>query len=391
MTRPFHRRVFYIPGYDPMPPRRYRELYRREAAAQAAISGHRIVLVPRPAGAPGFGWGVEAVIEDRPATATVEVLVWDDIVQGSMGRGIAATYGQLLRTAWIYVGSGTLMRMMRLRRGPVIAALYPIAMLILQALVAVALGAAVGWVVARFHLLPGLAAGVAVAWAVLALFRRADGRLFAYYLMHDYAFTAALNGAAPSALTERAAQFAARIRSALTEDADEVLVIGHSSGAIVAIMALADLTRDHRPAGPALSLLTLGHVVPMMGLLPRAEALRDDLRHLAAQQVPFWMDVTAPGDACCFALCDPAGVCGAAPEGQTGPLILSAAFSNTLSAERQAAMRFRWFRRHFQYLCAFDRPAGYDYFAITAGGLTLAQRFAGRPPSPGRITRAVRP
>ena len=40
------RRVFYIPGYDPFPPRRYRELYRREGAAQAAVSGYEIALVP---------------------------------------------------------------------------------------------------------------------------------------------------------------------------------------------------------------------------------------------------------------------------------------------------------------------------------------------------------
>ena len=38
MTRPFRRRVLYLPGYDPIPPRRYRELYRREGAAQATIS-----------------------------------------------------------------------------------------------------------------------------------------------------------------------------------------------------------------------------------------------------------------------------------------------------------------------------------------------------------------
>ena len=29
------RRVFYLPGYDPIHPRRYRELYRAEAARQA--------------------------------------------------------------------------------------------------------------------------------------------------------------------------------------------------------------------------------------------------------------------------------------------------------------------------------------------------------------------
>ncbi len=40
------RRVFYIPGYDPFHPRRYRELYRKEAAAQAAVSGYTIALFP---------------------------------------------------------------------------------------------------------------------------------------------------------------------------------------------------------------------------------------------------------------------------------------------------------------------------------------------------------
>ena len=36
------RRVFYIPGYDPIHPRRYRELYRKEGGEQARISGYSI-------------------------------------------------------------------------------------------------------------------------------------------------------------------------------------------------------------------------------------------------------------------------------------------------------------------------------------------------------------
>ena len=80
---------------------------------------------------------------------------------------------------------------------------------------------------------------------------------------------------------------------------------------------------------------------------------------------------------------------GVAPDEQHQPLILSAAFTRTLSPEKQRALRGRWFRLHFQYLCAFDRPGDYDYFAITAGPLTLGQRFAGRQHSPGRIARAV--
>ena len=74
--------------------------------------------------------------------------------------------------------------------------------------------------------------------------------------------------------------------------------------------ALAELVRSGRvPAqGPRLSFLSLGHVVPMASFLPRANRLRADLRTLSARPELEWVDVTAPGDACCFGLCDPVAV-----------------------------------------------------------------------------------
>jgi hypothetical protein len=45
-TAPFRRKVFYLPGFDPRPPRRYRELYRSEGARQAAWSGYGLTLLP---------------------------------------------------------------------------------------------------------------------------------------------------------------------------------------------------------------------------------------------------------------------------------------------------------------------------------------------------------
>lgn len=59
----FRRHVLYIPGYDPFPPRRYRELYRTEGAAQAAISGYRLAIQPRAGET--YGWRVAAEIEGR--------------------------------------------------------------------------------------------------------------------------------------------------------------------------------------------------------------------------------------------------------------------------------------------------------------------------------------
>ena len=378
------RRVLYIPGYDPIPARRYRELFRREGAAQAEISGYRLEAGARR-DRTGFGWGAATETAGRRAEAEFEVLVWSDIVARSMGRSIPTTYAQLCRTAWAYIGSGALWRLMRLRRGPVLAALYPVAMLIGQALVAALAGWLAGWLVSL--LLTWWAGGpLALAVFVLGLrqWRRLDGRLFAYYLMHDYAFTAQNGGAYPPALEDRIAEFADRLAEVGRAGWDEILLIGHSSGAYIAVSVLAKLAREGRLPENA-ALLTLGHVVPMASFLPRADGLRRDLHDLAQAQA-VWIDVTAPGDACCFGLCDPVAVSRCVPEGGDGPLVLSAAFTRTLSDERRRSLRGRWFRLHFQYLCAFDRPGDYDYFQITAGPLRLAERFAGRRHSPGRIT-----
>ncbi|MBW6507123.1 MAG: hypothetical protein K0B00_10295 [Rhodobacteraceae bacterium] len=390
------RRVFYIPGYDPIHPRRYRELYRKEGAAQAAISGYEIALAAKHAGGP-FGWHATATIGGDTCEADFEVLVWSDIVGASMGQSIPATYLQMVRTAWAYLASGSLFRLMRLRKGPMIAALYPVVALLAQLAVALAAGWLVAWLAMMLvpPFLPYHAICIAVAAVVAAVllrrFRKADGRFYAYYLMHDYAHTAQLHGAYPPDLEARLAQFADTIASALTGDWDEVLVVGHSSGAHLGVSILADLIRAGRVPedGPALGLLTLGQVVPMVSFLPRAQRLRADLAYLSTRDELAWVDVTAPGDGCSFALCDPVAVSGVAPAGKRWPLVLSAAFTKTLSPKRWRELRWRFFRLHFQYLSAFDQPGDYDYFQITAGPLTLETRFAGRNPSASRIERPV--
>lgn len=400
------RKVFYIPGYDPIPPRRYRELYRTESTAQAGLAGYEVSLRAAPGVRGHYGWNVDAVIEGQVVNTSVQVLVWSDIVRKSMGGGIVATYVQLVHTAWVYVGSGALFRLMRLRKGPVIAALYPIVMLTLQLMVAMA----VAWFAGRLGsaVLGGLApampaaliwivgGGMAVAagWGVLQWFRAIDGRLYAYYLMHDYAFSAQDSGANPPELDRRLDGFRETIRAALSDGVDEVLVVGHSSGAHLAVSILADLVRGGLPQkGTVLSFLSLGQVIPMVTFLPAAARLRGDLAFLSVQADVTWVDVTAPGDGCAFALCDPVAVSGVAPPGQRWPLILSAAFTQTLTAPRWKALRWRFFRLHFQYLCAFDNLAGrtddYDYFRITAGPMTLGARYAHRRPSQSRIVTPV--
>ena len=401
------RHVFYIPGYDPIHPRRYRELYRSESAAQAKISGYEITQRPKEAGGP-YGWHVSALIEGEKVEADVEVLVWSDIVRDSMAASIPATYLQLMHTAWIYISTGALFRLMRLRKGPVIAALYPVGMLLMQLILAVIAGGIAGAVadgVAQwgFAALLGPANAsmpaalvfavtfAAVAILVLRWFKARDGKLFAYYLMHDYAYSAASRGGNPPELEARMAEFRQMVRHAMEKNTvDEVLLVGHSSGAHVGVSVLADLLREGlTEERPALGFLSLGQVVPMVSFLPRADRLRGDLQYLSASPEISWIDVSAPGDGCAFALCDPVAVTGVAPVGKRWPLVISAAFTQTLSPARWKELRWRFFRLHFQYLCAFDQPGDYDYFKITAGPMTLAERYAGRQPSKSRIEAAT--
>jgi hypothetical protein len=186
------RAVFYIPGYDPIHPRRYRELYRKEGAAQAQISGYELSLSARQGGA-RYGWDVKGLVDGVHVDASVDVLVWSDIVRGSMETSIPATYWQLLRTAWVYIGSGALWRLMQLRKGPVIAALYPVGMLLAQLFTALLLA----WLIVRWGgalalpvlgIASYLVAGMLALAAFLALmrwFKAKDAKFFAYYLMHD--------------------------------------------------------------------------------------------------------------------------------------------------------------------------------------------------------------
>ncbi|MFP7675160.1 hypothetical protein ACG74X_17560 [Marivita sp. S0852] len=399
------RKVFYIPGYDPFPPRRYRELYRKEGAQQAEISGYglRVSGNPPDAQEDSYGWQASGLIDDTRVHADFEVLVWSDIVQSTMSTTIPGTYWQLLRTSWIYIASGTLRRLAVLPKGPLAAALYPIGVLILQLSVALLAAHLLGWALSagfRALALGLIGDGAVLRWGmallywgpffasvvvILRWFKAQDRRIYAYYLMNDFAFSASHKGATPPQLQDRLDAFRATIASALQQDYDEVLVVGHSSGAHLAVSILADILRDLKEPPTALSLLSLGQVIPMVSFLPDAHQLRADLQFLSERDEIVWIDVTAPGDGCSFALCDPVSTSGVATRDKQWPLVFSAQFSRSMGEAQWQKLRRKYFRLHFQYLCAFQNPLDYDYFQITAGPLTLGTRYATRPPSKSRI------
>lgn len=377
------RAVFVLPGYDPAPPRRYREIYRSEAAKQGEITGQKLALSAAARPAPFYGWQVSAEQSGIVTRSAHWILPWNDLVRGSMHAGIFGVYALAARTLWAYLKGGTLWALLRLRWQPMLAVFYPLAVLLGQLLLAAAL-AALGWHLAGWL---GLALGLGASLGAAEYLRRQDSRTYIYYLLHLYAF-AARNMTRPNqALAARMEALAGAVEAALKQGVDEVLIVGHSLGAQLAVDLLGDMLRGGRLNGQGhVALLTLGHVIPMMSFLPDAHRLRRNLADIAGSDRIFWLDVSSQADGGCFALSDAAAVSGVAPAHAPNPSVISAAFAQTV----QGAETQRFFARHFQYYRAFTKPENYDYFAITAGPMPLAARYAGRKNSPQSITKPFR-
>ena len=133
--------IFYVPGFDPFPLRRYRELYRAEAQRQAALAGYQISQLP-PDPALGADWVVDSVFEGHRTFAAFIVLGWSDLVKQAMSAGILRTYLALFQTLWIYIYRRAFFDLVQMRKGPVIAALYPVVMLLGQLFIALFFGLA---------------------------------------------------------------------------------------------------------------------------------------------------------------------------------------------------------------------------------------------------------
>ena len=127
-----------------------------------------------------------------------------------------------------------------------------------------------------------------------------------------------------------------------------------------------------------MALLTLGQWIPLLGLLPQAQAFRAELAALAQSSVD-WLDFSAPPDGCCFALTDPYAACGLVSPRVNFPRLLNPRFAQMFDAARYQALKRDKFLIHFQYLMASECKTDYDYFAITAGAQSLADRFVDLP------------
>lgn len=381
------RLVFYCPGYDPEAETRYRRLFVTGFAQTARRFGIAREIGPAEIDdtVPVQHWSVTAAKEPWRTETRYEMLCWHDLVHRDLGRSWLFRLPLLLAAMTEALRDRVIVQVFRIDWQFGLMMLYP--WVALFALLAVSFG--LGYVLASLLglALPlGIAAktvlALAFAAALLRIADRAIRKIFLYLMLDAWVFNWQHATGRRSDFETRLDRFTEHVATALqASDAQEALIVGHSTGSVIAVQLTARLlTRNPEigECGPALNLLTIGGELPLSATERKAEPLRRDIARLATARSLLWVDYQAPQDPLNASGFDPVRDLGLelGGESQVNPAIRSPRFKDLLSPKTYRRIRYNFFRVHFQFLMANELAGEYDYFAITCGPVRLKDRIA---------------
>jgi hypothetical protein len=381
------RHVFFLSGFDPKGASYYHGMYRKESEKQGAVTGARYEVGPRVRQGDGnTTWQVHAESEGQACDTTFEYVTWDDIVRAHWPRtGWQVLLGSLRGYRSALASVSALRKVWHASRRTLIALAFPAAFWLVALLLGA--GAALGLGLLLAQVAPAIAAWALAALAAVAVWGGAlawERRLNTSWLLRIYQFAGDWCAGRTPELPQRLDRLADNVATRLADSAvDEVLLVGFSVGSMLAASAAARVQDAAALQGhnlERLSMVTLGHCIPLLGLMAGADAFRAELAQLGREPELRWVDFSSVTDWGSFALVDPLVLClGADPHRPHAPRMASPRFHLMFEpAEYERIVRDKR-RMHLQYLMAGRRPALYDYFAITAGAMPLPERITRLP------------
>jgi pimeloyl-ACP methyl ester carboxylesterase len=379
------RRVIYVEGYDPRGAEVYHHLFARACERFGKAWPVSLTLKPIEIDSEELAhWSLEMRSANWQVATRYDFLRLEHHIRADMGGSLTRQIWRGL--TWIaddFV-SGTQWRIFNASWQ------FGAHLLFIQVLFLLWLALAAASALAAFRIVTiwldepvviGIVAAILVAPAALLALRPLAQRWFVGQITNCWA-TLRRFGRGQKTWIDQAVEAGARhlVAVAQRSDADEIVVVGHSTGSVIAtaIVARALALDPHLGRKRArLTLLTLGSVMPAVALHPAASRMRDIVKRLAIEPTLNWVECQCRKDVMNFAAFDPVEdiglhIDGQHIDGQHNPKIWLVRFQNMISPAEYRRLRWSFFRMHFQYIMSGDRQTAHDYVLLVGGPMALA-------------------
>jgi pimeloyl-ACP methyl ester carboxylesterase len=381
-----HRHIVYVQGYDPRGLAQYYRMFRTELRKFGRLY-QLTTTVGRPKTAPdgeSASWSIETKASDWQTRTSYDFLRFEDLIQRDLAAPILGT---VLRAIWIYwrlVFRGTIARFWKANWRFATFITYPHLLLLVEALgsFGVAYAIASGLGALGVPSLLGIAAAIIVFVVLLGMvLKYTENATYLLYLLSDTIWTWQFAHRQRPEWDERIDRFAQYLTKLAREsDAEEIVVVGHSSGSFLGAEILAralKLDPSLGRHGPRIVLLTIGGNFPIVGFHAASQDFRDHLRLLAVEPSIDWIDCQSRKDVMNFYPFDPIAGHGIdVGAARRNPTIVPVRFREIIKPEHYNVFRWKFFRVHFQFVMANERPHSYDFFMIVCGPIPLSDRMA---------------
>ena len=367
--------VFFLGGYEPIPPQRQRERYIRELTRSAKVWGAQTGVGPLDlvTDIPRATWAIETRGPNWATAAEYRSLLWDDVVISDFARTPWNRLWLAVKAFGDFILTGTAFRYLRLNWRYGLFFFYPV--LLLAGFATLAIVVAVLLAGAGMPL-PYLL-GPLVAIAVFAGLMLWPGRfLLLDYMMDDWIFGYELVHRSRQGFEDRLDRFAQDLAAVMRAGGyDEIVFGAHSLGCALKIEVVAralKLVPEFGRNGEKLKLLSTGSSLLKIALHPKAGWMRNAIAAVSASPQVFWVEYQTMADPISFYKVDPLVPLKLPATGS--PLIRRVHIRDMLERASYRRYRANFFRLHRQLVMGNEKRYFYDYYMICCGPLPLETR-----------------
>ncbi len=223
----------------------------------------------------------------------------------------------------------------------------------------------------------GTLTGILSAVMILLVLERIGNNIGVFWLLRIYAFSVRLGNNEVDLLEDRINYFSNEIANRVkdSDDIDEILLVSHSVGTILAVSVLSRARHQFESVNwNKFSMITLGECIPLVSFQPNAKHYREELNYIASSNL-FWLDYTSPIDGACFPLHDFIKSSGIEHDNYPNIYFRSPRFHKLFHKITYQKLRRDWYKTHFLYLMSTQFAGEYDFFTITAGANTIRNKI----------------